>query len=70
MYNRYIPDPEGCDYRPCFDRQKGQPLSFLRSLLPDKLETADLILILILALLYLEDEDEQLLVILLFMLLG
>ena len=84
MYNRYIPDTGGCDFQPCFEekvqnhREKNPGFSILpknissilRFIMPDKLDTSDLILILILVLLFLEDEDEELLIILLFMLLG
>jgi len=84
MYNRYIPDSDGCNFQPCFEekvqhhRENSSAFSLLpknissvlRSVLPDKLDAADLILILILVLLFLEDEDEELLIILLFMLLG
>lgn len=84
MYNRYILDSGSCDFQPCFEEKVQQCresspgfsvlpkniLSVLRSILPEKLDTSDLILILILVLLFLEDEDEELLIILLIMLLG
>ena len=84
MYNRYIPDPCNSDFQPCFEEKvqyhRGNSPGFsvlpknissvIRSILPEKLDTSDLILILILVLLFLEDEDEELLIILLFMLLG
>ena len=82
MYNRYIPQQNGCDYKPCFEqkhevrqqnqfcRLPGNISSLLCSLLPKDFDSADIILILILVLLFLEDEDEELLIILLFMLLG
>lgn len=84
MYNRYIPQQNGCDYKPCFEQKHGKPrenipfqipsvgniTSMLRGILPKGLDCSDLILILILVLLFLEDEDEELLIILLIMLLG